>query len=140
MRPGRAADHSPPSSAPVMEEYSYTSTHLLGHTGPVTGSLCFTVLAVLRPMVLEMQVFWHVTSCRDGRSHKLFARSWRFNLCIPCLFSVLFPFLLFLYTVTSTVPPSRNAQIPGARLRWCVMFVRLQYGTCLMASFLRVGC
>ena len=23
----------------VMEEYSYTSTHLLGHTGPVTGSL-----------------------------------------------------------------------------------------------------
>ena len=31
--PGRAADHSPPSSAAVMEEYSYTSTH----TGPVTG-------------------------------------------------------------------------------------------------------
>jgi len=39
VRPGRAADHSPPSSAAVMEEYSYTSTHLLGHTGPVTGSL-----------------------------------------------------------------------------------------------------
>ena len=39
MRPGRAADHSPPSSAAVMEEYSYTSTHPLGHTGPVTGSL-----------------------------------------------------------------------------------------------------
>ena len=39
MRPGRAADHSPPSSAAVMEEYSYTSTHLLSHTGPVTGSL-----------------------------------------------------------------------------------------------------
>ena len=35
----RAADHSPPSSAAVMEEYSYTSTHPLGHTGPVTGSL-----------------------------------------------------------------------------------------------------
>ena len=33
MRPGRAADHSPPSSAAVMEEYSYTSTHPLGHTG-----------------------------------------------------------------------------------------------------------
>ena len=29
----------PPSSAAVMEEYSYTSTHPLGHTGPVTGSL-----------------------------------------------------------------------------------------------------
>jgi len=39
VRPGRAADHSPPSSAAVMEEYSYTSTHPLGHTGPVTGSL-----------------------------------------------------------------------------------------------------
>ena len=39
VRPGRAADHSPPSSAVVMEEYSYNSTHPLGHTGPVTGSL-----------------------------------------------------------------------------------------------------
>jgi len=39
MRPGGAADHSPPSSAAVMEEYSYTSTNPLGHTGPVTGSL-----------------------------------------------------------------------------------------------------
>jgi hypothetical protein len=37
--PGRAADHSPPSSSEVMEEYSYTSTHPLGHTGPVTGLL-----------------------------------------------------------------------------------------------------
>jgi len=39
VRPGRAADHSPPSSAAVMEVSSYTSTHPLGHTGPVTGSL-----------------------------------------------------------------------------------------------------
>ena len=39
MRPGRAAEHSPPSSAAVMEQYSYTSTHPLGHTRPVTGSL-----------------------------------------------------------------------------------------------------
>jgi hypothetical protein len=29
----------PPSSAAVMEEYSYIFTHPLGHTGPVTGSL-----------------------------------------------------------------------------------------------------
>jgi len=36
--PGRAADHSPLSSAAVMEELNYTSTHPLGHTGPVTGS------------------------------------------------------------------------------------------------------
>ena len=39
MRPGRAADHSPPSSAAVMEEESYNSTQPLGHTGPVTRSL-----------------------------------------------------------------------------------------------------
>ena len=39
LRPGRAADHSPPSSVAVMEQWSYTSTHPLGHTGPVTGSL-----------------------------------------------------------------------------------------------------
>ena len=36
VRPGRAAD---PSSAAVIEEWSYTSTHTLGHTGPVKGSL-----------------------------------------------------------------------------------------------------
>jgi len=41
---GRAADHSPPSSAAVMEQYSYTSTHPLDHTGPVTGSLYLYLL------------------------------------------------------------------------------------------------
>ena len=39
MQPGRGADHSSPSSAPVMKEKRYTSTYPLGHTGPVTGSL-----------------------------------------------------------------------------------------------------
>jgi len=42
VRPVFAADHSHPSSAAVMEEWSYTSTHPLGHTGPVTGSLYLT--------------------------------------------------------------------------------------------------
>ena len=46
MRPGRAADHSPPSSAAVVEEYSYTSIHPLGHTGPVTGTLYRYLLLV----------------------------------------------------------------------------------------------
>jgi hypothetical protein len=36
-RPGRAADHSFPSSAEVLEGYSYTSTHLWVTTGPVMG-------------------------------------------------------------------------------------------------------
>ena len=44
VRPGRAADHSPPSSAAVMEQYRYTSTHPLGYTGPVMGSLYIFVL------------------------------------------------------------------------------------------------
>jgi len=39
VRPGRAADHSRLSSEAVVEEWSYTSTHSLSHTGPVTGSL-----------------------------------------------------------------------------------------------------
>jgi len=56
VRPGRAADHSPPSSAAVMEELSCTSTHPLGHTGPVTGSLylfsCLMCLFIVRLMTL----------------------------------------------------------------------------------------
>jgi hypothetical protein len=39
VRPGRAADYSPPSSAEALEEYSYTSTPLWATTGPVTGLL-----------------------------------------------------------------------------------------------------
>ena len=46
VRPGRDADHSPSSSAAVMEQYSYTSTHPLGHTGPVTGSLYLFIYRV----------------------------------------------------------------------------------------------
>jgi len=54
VQPGRAADHSPPSSAAVMEEQSYTSTHPLGHTGPVTGSLyLFFLDKHLKPELLE---------------------------------------------------------------------------------------
>jgi hypothetical protein len=38
-RPGRGAGHPPPSSAEVKKEYSYTSTHPLGHFRPVLGIL-----------------------------------------------------------------------------------------------------
>jgi hypothetical protein len=37
VRPGRDADHTPPSSAEVEKEMSYTSTHPMGPPGPVTG-------------------------------------------------------------------------------------------------------
>jgi len=36
--PAHTADHSPPSNAAVVEEYSYTTTHPLGHTRPIMGS------------------------------------------------------------------------------------------------------
>ena len=39
VQPGRAADHSHPSSAAVMEEQSYTSTPPVGNTGPVKETL-----------------------------------------------------------------------------------------------------
>jgi hypothetical protein len=43
VRPGRAADRSPPSSAKVFEEQSYTSTPLRATMGPVTGLPHFTI-------------------------------------------------------------------------------------------------
>ena len=61
MRPGRAADHSPPSSAAVMEEYSYASTHPLGHTGPVTGSLWIFYIQ-------NEQRGWIINSDASGRT------------------------------------------------------------------------
>ena len=39
MRPGRIVDHSPSSSAEVLEEKSYTSTPLWAAIGTVTGLL-----------------------------------------------------------------------------------------------------
>ena len=73
MRPWRAADHSPPSSAAVMEEYSYTSTHPVGHTGPVTGKLYFLFIRISnletpapteREMIISVKVkLLNVLSC-----------------------------------------------------------------------------
>ena len=37
VRPGRAADHSPPSSAVIMEEQSYTATHPPDHNRACNG-------------------------------------------------------------------------------------------------------
>ena len=46
--------HSPPSSAAVMEEYSYISNHPLGHTGSVTGSLYHFNFTFLRNLVVYL--------------------------------------------------------------------------------------
>ena len=57
MRPGCAADHSPPSSAAVVEVYSCTSTHPLGHTGPVMGTIyLLNPVVVCQSGILRLQV------------------------------------------------------------------------------------
>jgi len=70
MWPGRAADHSPPFSAAVIEEYSYTSTHPLGHTGPVTGSLYFFFIYIYRVSQEE---------CARLRESVPFVKVYRYN-------------------------------------------------------------
>ena len=63
MWPGHAADHSPPSSAAIMEGYSYTSTHRLGHTGPVTGSLYLYLYVRQRSNIsVNNSTYKHVTN------------------------------------------------------------------------------
>jgi len=59
-----------------MEEYSYTSTHPLGHTGPVTGSLYLHVIARLFLIFLKAnsQQLIQVTcfSVQTFKTYKLF--------------------------------------------------------------------
>jgi hypothetical protein len=73
VRPGRAADHSPPSSAAVMEEQSYTSTHPLGHTGPLTGSLylCLYVLTFFTTDGSFCIIFFFLLAIRKNTVYKL---------------------------------------------------------------------
>jgi len=69
MRPGHAADHSPPSSAAVMEEYSYTSTHPLGHTGPVTGKLylyvCLYYMCLCMYVCMYIYIYGDLSKCAE---------------------------------------------------------------------------
>ena len=60
VRPGRAADHAPPSSAEYLEEYSYTSTPppLWVTTGPVTGLLYLTHVHSCPPVLLAKLCLW----------------------------------------------------------------------------------
>jgi len=51
VRPGLAADYSPPSRATIMED------HPLGHTGPVTGSLYLFLYTRMQNYALELSQF-----------------------------------------------------------------------------------
>jgi hypothetical protein len=74
MRLGRAADHSPPSNAAGVGEQSYTSTHLLGPNGPVTGLLYLYLFNDTYYGVIEMMnvntfhfvsVMWVMVTCTE---------------------------------------------------------------------------
>jgi hypothetical protein len=65
-RPGRGADHPPPSSAEVKKEYSYTSTHPLGQFRPATGRLYLFITGPSSSISLDTsqaKVFWGSSSC-----------------------------------------------------------------------------
>ena len=59
MRPERADDHSPPSSAAVLEKKNYTSNHPLGHTGTVTGLLYLYHTLTFRRLMYNKVVILH---------------------------------------------------------------------------------
>ena len=75
MWPGRVADHSPHSSAAVTEEWSYYSTHPLGNTGPVTGSLCLLYLHIVPHTVNKFDNY-----CGNGRPLGRTRRRWVDNI------------------------------------------------------------
>jgi hypothetical protein len=60
--PGRAAEHSPPSSAVVMEEESYISTHPLGHNRACNGNT-LPLLAILMTVTLLWKAVFVGASC-----------------------------------------------------------------------------
>jgi hypothetical protein len=75
MRPGRATDPSPPSSAKVLEEYSYISTSLWATTGTVTvllylisfwasltQSVCILTITNRRSVIqfVQLPAYWNV--------------------------------------------------------------------------------
>jgi hypothetical protein len=69
-RPGRGADHPPPSSAEVEKGYSYTSIHPLGQFKPVMGVLYlfifhvyeYALCTVVRDLLIYKHTFVYVTS------------------------------------------------------------------------------
>ena len=65
VRPGRDAGHSPPSSADVLEQYSYNSTPLWATTGPVRGLLYLLYLYEAEhvsgdtpPIIRSLKLHW----------------------------------------------------------------------------------
>ena len=83
VRLGRAADHSPSSSAAVTEQYSYTSTHPLGHTGPVTGSLYLYLYLQWFKYCITSGCFRFIIFCVWGLSPSDFHHLYTFPHSLP---------------------------------------------------------
>ena len=69
--PGRDADHSPPSSAEVKKELSYTSTYPMGPPGPVTRLTLPLLLLHGANMKKHTRSFHHNEKRHDFRTHLL---------------------------------------------------------------------
>ena len=74
-----------------MEEYSYTSTHPLDHTGPVTGKL---YLYLLRPLTIFSSQFQPI-SCLQLRNYYLGSSSLRNGHSPPANSVLLRPLTVF---------------------------------------------
>ena len=69
--PGRAAEHSHPSNAAVMEEKSYTSTHPLDHAETVIGKL-YLFFWNLRTIFVRLEGFSCLVSVFMSFRHQLY--------------------------------------------------------------------
>ena len=72
MQLGSGVDHSPPSSAAVMEDQSYTSTHPLGHTGPVTVSLYLYLYLMVNSANVVQSEFYQMEFCIQERRQNFY--------------------------------------------------------------------
>jgi hypothetical protein len=64
-RPGRDADHTPPSSAAFKKELNYSSTHPKGPPGPVTGF----PLPVVKRSLRNIRLYKYCLSCLPKCGH-----------------------------------------------------------------------
>ena len=96
MRPGRAADHSHPSSTAVMEEYIYTSTNPLGHTGPVTGSLYLIYIYACVCICIYIYILGH-TGPVTGSLYLIYMYV---CMCVCVCVYVYIYIYIYIYTIT----------------------------------------
>jgi hypothetical protein len=68
--PERGADHPPPSSVEVENEYSYTSTPRLGHEACYRVKFTFLLLNIRNAYCQKLDVTGYFQRCKRNSSHK----------------------------------------------------------------------